>query len=260
LRFTRKNPSKQRITKYSQPFASVPIGFYPKGSYSSTGFFPKGIRTHMATPLQLVETVSAATGVPLPTVVDMDRRLVKAKLRAKAGRGFNAARMTALDAARLLTAVLASGQSNEAAEAVERYSLTVPDRTRSSEKLFAAAKLDDLAALPLRLSFVDALGALIASAANGSLAAMIAGLAKGSTPSIEVFAFTRAVKGRIRIAGLPDGFTTSIEYIPAAGVTRKPRGRRRGDQDAGDLEQSRRITERTILPVAKLLAKDNSDE
>jgi hypothetical protein len=211
----------------------------------------------MATPLQLVETVSAATGVPLPTVVDMDRRLVKAKLRAKAGRGFNAARMTALDAARLLTAVLGSPQANEAADAVERYGLTVPDRTRSSEKLFAAAKLDDLSALPLRLSFVDALAALIASAATGSLAAMMAGSAKGSTPSIEVFAFTRAVKGRIRLAGLPCDFTVSIEYIPAAGVKGKPRGRRGDDQGGGDLEQSRRITQETILAVAKLLAKDD---
>ncbi len=214
----------------------------------------------MATPPQLLKTVSSATGVPLATIIDMDRWLVKAKLRTKKGRGLNAARMTPLDAARLLTAVLASPQSNEAAEAVERYGLTAPDRTRSSEKLFAAAKLDDLAALPLRLSFVEALAALIASAANGSLAALIAGLAKGLTPSIEVFAFTRAVKGRIRIAGLPNGFTASIEYITGVGVKGKPRSRRGSDQGAGDLEQSRRITERTILAIASLLAKDNSDE
>jgi hypothetical protein len=214
----------------------------------------------MATPPQLFKTVSSATGVPLATIVDIDRWLVKAKLRTKKGRGLNAARMTPLDAARLLTAVLASPQSNEAAAAVERYGLTVPDRTRSSEKLFAAAKLDDLAALSLHLSFVDALAALIGSVANGSLAAVIARSATSSAPSIEVFAFTRAVKGRIRLAGLPNGFTTSIEYIPAAGVKGKPRGRREADQDAGDLEQSRRITERTILAVASLLAKDSSDE
>jgi hypothetical protein len=216
----------------------------------------------MATPLQLAETVSAATGVPLATVVDIDRRLVKAKLRTKAGRGFSAARMTPLDAARLLTAVLASPQSNEAAEAVERYSLTSADRTRSSEKLFATAKLDDLAALPGKLSFVDALAALIGSAANGSLASMMAN-SKDWVPSIEVFAFTRAVRGRIRLAGLPNGFTASIEYIPAAAGTKAKPRRARGalaDHGEGDLEQSRRITERTILQVASLLAKDSRDE
>ena len=56
----------------------------------------------MATPPELTQTVSEATGVALATVVDMDRRLVKAKLRTKGGRGLNAARMTELDAARLL--------------------------------------------------------------------------------------------------------------------------------------------------------------
>jgi hypothetical protein len=45
----------------------------------------------MASPAELVRTVSAATGVPLPTVVDIDRRLVKGKLRTKGGRGFNVA-------------------------------------------------------------------------------------------------------------------------------------------------------------------------
>jgi hypothetical protein len=40
--------------------------------------------------------------MPLPTVVDIDRKLVKAKLRTKEGRGFNAAQMAPLDAARLL--------------------------------------------------------------------------------------------------------------------------------------------------------------
>jgi hypothetical protein len=216
----------------------------------------------MATPPQLLNTVSAATGVPLATIVDIDRWLVKAKLRTKTGRGLNAARMTAMDAARLVTAVLASPQSNEAAEAVGRYSLTHPDKTRSSERLFAAAQLNDLADLPDRLSFVDALAALIASAANGSLAAMITGSIQGWAPSIEVFAFTRAVKGRIRIAGLPSGFSASIEYIPNAGAKVKLR-RARGtipDYDAGDLEQSRRITEGTILPIADLLAKDSRDE
>lgn len=202
----------------------------------------------MASPVQLVEIVSATTGVPLATIIDIDRKLVKAMLRTKVGRGRSAARMTALDAARLLTGVLASSQANMAAEAVGHYAATVPDRARSSNKLYGSARLNDLAALPARHSFVDALAALITSAATGALAR--------GTSSLEVFAFTRAVRGRIRIAGLPNRFTAIVEYIPAPGRANKDRG----DESVGDLEQSRRITERTILAIANLLAKESSHE
>jgi hypothetical protein len=215
----------------------------------------------MASPAQLVEAVSDATGVSLPTIVDIDRKLVKGNLRTVGGRGFSAAQMTPLDAARLLTAVLASPQANASVDAVERYAQTRIDKARSSETLFGAANLDDLAALPTRHSFVDAVAALIASASTGVLAKLIAASKDGETPSIEVFAFTRATRGRIRIAGLPTGLTTSVEYIPAK-ESKKSLGAKSGPdrnnairQAIGDLEQSRRITERTILPIAALLAK-----
>ena len=68
----------------------------------------------------------------------------------KGGRGFNAARMSPLDAARLLTAVLVSPQANTAADAVERYARTGVDKVRSSDKLFGAVHLVDLAALTAR--------------------------------------------------------------------------------------------------------------
>jgi hypothetical protein len=119
--------------------------------------------------------------------------------------------------------------------------------------------LDDLTKLPARHSFVDALGALITSAATGSLAKLIAIAEDGWKPMIEVFAFTRATRGRIRIAGLPNGLTASIEYIPAPAGRNSRRKPGRTEEDSGDLEQSRRITERTILPVAELLA-ENRDE
>jgi hypothetical protein len=99
-------------------------------------------------------------GVPLSTIVDIDRRLVKGKLRTKDGRGFNAPQMTPLDAARLLAAVLASPRANAAADAVERYTQTRVDKARSSDKSFGAVDLNDLAALPPRHGFVDALTAL----------------------------------------------------------------------------------------------------
>ena len=53
----------------------------------------------MVTPPRLVKTISAATGLPLATVVDLDRRLLAAGLRTKGGRGRNAPCVTALDAA-----------------------------------------------------------------------------------------------------------------------------------------------------------------
>jgi len=206
----------------------------------------------MASPAQLVETVSSVTGVPLATIVDIDRKLVKGNLRTKGGRGFNAAQMTPLDAARLLAAVLGSPQANQSVGAVERYAETRVDKPRSSEKLFAATELADLAALPARHSFIDGLEALIASAATGSLAKRIEQSKDRWNPKIEVFAFTRATRGRIRISGLPNDMTTSVEYVPTQ--THMKAGRIRND--IGDLEQSRRITETTVLSVAKLLAQE----
>jgi len=216
----------------------------------------------MASPGELVRTVSSATGVPLPTIVAIDRRLVKAKLRTKGGRGFNAAQMTPLDAARLLTAVLASPHASGAADVVERYSQTHVDKTRSSDKLLGSTDLDDLAALPGKHSFVDALTALITSTSSGSIAKVMIKSQNGWVPRIEIYAFARAVRGRIRIAGLPNGLTASVEYAAALDGIKTRRdakiGRTRSgvaDDREGDLEQSRRVTERTILSIAALLAQ-----
>jgi hypothetical protein len=202
----------------------------------------------MATPAQLTQRLSDATGVALATVVDIDRKLVAGGLRVKGGRGLNAARMQPLDAARLLTAILASPQANEAAMAVERYGQTRVDASRSSEGGFGAAGLDDFSALHEEHGFVEALAALIASATDGSLAALKTGAGQRSTPAIEIFAFTRATRGRIRIAGLPNGLTASVEYALTDRSHAGPSG-----NVPGDLEQSRRITERTIFLVAELL-------
>jgi hypothetical protein len=192
--------------------------------------------------------------MPLATVVDIDRKLVRGGLRTKGGRGLNVARMEPLDAARLLTAILASPQANEAATAVERYAQTRVDKSLSSEGQFGAACLDDLSALPARHSFVEALAALIASATDGSLAALEAKASQRWQPSIEIFAFTRATRGTIRMSGLPTGLTASVEYIPTA---RSRAGS--SDNATGDLEQSRRITERTIFSIAELLRESQRD-
>jgi len=215
----------------------------------------------LANPSQLVRTLSEATGVALATVVDIDRRLVKANLRSKGGRGLHAARVTALDASRLLTAILGSAQANLAASAVARYAATQVDPARSSEKLFSASGLGDLVDLPAQHSFVDGLANLISSATNGALARVIRKNKKITPLFFEIFAFTQATYGRIRLAGLPNGMTVNIEYLPAPELKswhqeKEERGSAKISEHAGDLEQSRRVTERTILALAKLLAEE----
>jgi hypothetical protein len=203
----------------------------------------------MASPAQLVATVSRATGVPLPTVVDIDRKLAKAGLRTMSGRGRSAARMTAGDGARLLTAILASAQATEAANAVQRYMATTLDKRRSTHDLTTlAGKV--FSSLRARHGFVDALEALIVSAMH---AEQTASRTKGRSPSIEVFAFTRATYGRVRVSGLADRSTVVAEYLPEAKARLSSNS---GSDGPGDLEQSRRITGRTILAVAELLAEE----
>jgi hypothetical protein len=130
----------------------------------------------------------------------------------------------------------------------------VPDRARSSEGLFAAAGLAELAALPARHDFVEALAALIASCANGSRAKLTA--SGKQKPQIEVFACTRASHGRLRISG-PGRPAVSVEYVLAGnGTSRSSKAGKRSMERAGDLEESRRITERTILSIAVLFARE----
>ena len=129
--------------------------------------------------------------------------------------------------------------------------------------MFGGIEVNELADLAARHSFVDGLAALIFSASKGALAAMATASRDRWRPHIEVYAFTRATYGRIRLSGMPNGKTASVEYILAR--TAKERAGRNAmsrNKDAsvaearGDLEQSRRVTERTILAVAELLRED----
>jgi hypothetical protein len=133
--------------------------------------------------------------------------------------------------------------------------------------LFGTASLDDLAALPARHGFIDALTALIASASTGSLAKLIVVPKDSLVPHIEVFAFMRAIRGKIRIAGLPNGLTASVEYVSGL-ASIKPESAKTvvrcrdagADENVGDLEQSRLVTEHTILPIAALLAAESRND
>ena len=215
----------------------------------------------MATPAQLMESVSKATGVPLATVVDIDRRLVAAGLRTKGGRGFSVARMTPLDAARLLTAILGSPFAKTSAEAVARYARTRVDDQRSSEGLYAPLGVPELAALAERHSFIDALAALLKALAVGSLATVAQAPNPTSKPRIEVFAFTRATAGRIKLSDFPASRSGMVEYaLPPASRARSRDGKGAAAENTGDLEQSRRVTERTLLAIATLLSEESGDE
>jgi hypothetical protein len=198
----------------------------------------------MASASDLIQTLSDATGVPFGTVFDIDRWLVKGNLRPVGGRRFGAAKMTPLDAARMLTAILASPQSNKAVEAVRRYEQTRPDKLRSSRGLFAEIGLDDLAALPARHSFVDGLAAIISSAAQGSLADYVQKSKAIERTSIEASAVTNATRARILVLDANVEYTTGID-----GPVRSNRGK---TMVVGDLKETRQISGQTILMIARL--------
>jgi hypothetical protein len=198
----------------------------------------------MASASDLIQILSDATGVPFGTVFDIDRWLVKGNLRPVGGRRFGAAKMKPLDAARMLTAILASPQSNKAAEAVQRYEQTRPDKLRSSQKLFVEHGLDDLSALAVRHGFVDGLAAIISSAAQGSLADYVQKSKAVERTSIEVSAVTNATHASIRVLDANVEYTTSID-----GPVRSNRGK---TKLGGDLRETRQITGQTIFMIARL--------
>lgn len=228
----------------------------------------------MATPGQFVEVMAEALGVPEPTVVVHDRNLVVAGLRSKGGRGRSAAQVTERDAAHLLTAILASAQVRDSVDSVKRYSKTKPHRHTSSADGYKKARIKELAQLPADHSFVDALEALIAAAASGTLAKAIdaarpeVGGKKIPAPAlIEVAALTPGTIGDIRIAGLGDRLSANVRYAQPTpwDASDKPtqrdvaawEARIKKQHPRTDLEQYRRVSARTIYKLGEVLAGKN---
>jgi len=231
----------------------------------------------MATPGEVVRVLAAALGVPEATVVVHDRNLLAAGLRSKKGRGRGAPSVTARDVAQLLTAILGSAQVKESVASVERYSDTRPYAGRSTVGLFKRVGIEELAALPADHSFVDALEALVIAAASGSLSKNLAaksaklGTSKAAVaPLIEVAAMTPGTSGDIRIAGVRKGITAAVNYVhpspwdrPGARSPSKREleaweGRVKRRRAETDLEQYRRISQKTLLSAAEIL--DTSQE
>ena len=225
----------------------------------------------MGNPAELIRGAAAGLGIPEATLVVFDRYLRNAELRSRKGRGRGAPQVTARDAAHLLTAVLGSAGVKDAAHTVGRYSETRPQQRGSGKKLFGALGITELAVLPAGHSFIDVLEALITSAATGSLSDWLAAEAKSVrgrksdvAPLIEVAALTPGTVGDIRIAGIAPGGSAAVRYVlpspwdkrhkpPDAELDAWEAAMKQRQQDV-DLEQYRRISARTILAVAAVIA------
>lgn len=119
----------------------------------------------MATPGQLVKVTADALGISQSTVVQYDRLLAQSGFRSKRGRGTSAAKVTAQDAANLLTAIGASSlfglSAKDAVEICQRYSALVSCGTVKAKSDVSKLGLEGLARLPDSHSFGDALTTLI---------------------------------------------------------------------------------------------------
>lgn len=222
---------------------------------------------HLASPGELVKSLSEVLGLPLPTIVVLDRALAATGLRSKGGRGRSAAKVTARDAANLLMAVLAGGKIKDSAEVVERYAGTRPQPATSNGGPFKDSGIKELMSLPGRHSFVDAVEALLAAATFGSLAKVretmkVRRRSGGPTfPEVEVVAHTPEIVGDILLSGLANGKVVKVRYTVAAprnGRGAKSAGDRRfnasRDRARSDLDQSRRVSRETIIALAEALA------
>ena len=139
------------------------------------------------TPGQLVKAVALALDVPEETVVQHDRNLVVAGLRTKGGRGRSAAKVTPLDAARLIVAVLGSLRTKDTVATVRALEKTEFDPPKSQADLVAILKKARIAlpvgdentvwddskfadpaidALPKNHNFVEAMASIISDASQ----------------------------------------------------------------------------------------------
>jgi hypothetical protein len=127
----------------------------------------------MATPGELVHTIAKVLGIAEATVVQIDRNLLAAGLRTKAGRGPSAAQVTSHDAANLLIAIggapITGASVKESRRTCERYRLLRAYGVQIKLGSFSRLKsqLPTLGRLPDKHSFGDAIAALIDSITAG---------------------------------------------------------------------------------------------
>ena len=205
-----------------------------------------------------MRVLSGALGIPKATVEQHDRNLLVAGFRSKRGRGWAAPNVTARDIAHLITAILGSPQVKDSAATVRRYNATKVRPNASSKGLFAEIGIEELAALPVGHSFVDALEALFTATSTGSLEGKLAAKARKErtdkiwvAPTITIEALAPGTEGSVSIGG--DGVIAVATYQPPRDASRSRLQRGKHRHVHGDLEEYRRISEKTILRVADLL-------
>ena len=202
----------------------------------------------MASPGKLVQTLAQALDLPEASLVHIDRGLVVAGLRSKGGRGRSAARVTPRDAAVLLVAILAGGLAKDAPTAIHRYLDAHPLRAPGAAHPFADLGLPDLAGLPLRHSFIDAVATLILCAGTPQAPGVV-----------EVAATSPGTLADLRIAATPSGRTAEVRYVPPGIWPANPELRSAISPERlpphGDLQQYRRITQKTLNRLAACLAE-----
>jgi hypothetical protein len=228
----------------------------------------------VASPGELVRKFSELLGIAERTIVLHDRNLVVAGLRSKSGRGNSAARMTARDAAHLLVAVLGSSHVKDSAETVRRYRETRFHKSASAGG-YADSTIAALRNLPPDHSFVDAVEALIAVAADGSLetamevyVSEIEGEKIGYEAIMEITVQTPGLLGDISIRGgsasghgrygLPNPYDQHQSLHPPSDEVEAWKKKVNDYHVESDLIQYRKVTEKTILELGRLLSSSSN--
>ena len=196
------------------------------------------------------------------------RNLVVAGLRSKS-RGNSAVRMTARDAAPLLAAVLACSQVRDSVEMVRGYSETYFHNITSGG--YGDSPTAALRNLPPDHSFVDAIEALIAAAADGSLepaayviTAEVEGEKIGYEAIMEITVQTPGQLGDISIRGgdasghgrygLPNPYDQHQSLHPPTEEVDAWKQKVNDYHVESDLTQYRKVTAKTILELGQILS------
>ena len=192
----------------------------------------------MATASQVVQAIAEVTGVPVTTVVQIDRVLTASGLRAVGGRGRGAPAVTPRDAAAMLMATIGSSTVKDSGRPVERHG-----RMMSNGTVLGIADLDDL---PADHTFHDALAVLLTLGGRGDL-----GEAEEINPDLPV-----------RVTVLEPMTWSEISVGEVTRVYAIPRKGNRGNldfdppndiKDRGDLQHRHFITNRTIVHIGLIL-------
>lgn len=132
----------------------------------------------MALISDLVTELSVMSGMPQETVAGFARYLREAGLLSQKGRGRGAARATALDAARLCTALMVGGRAKDAPQAVADFRVLEAwnPRKRAGED-YPDLTLEAVSGLTPGHRFDEALAALVGAWADADLVAKMAAFA-----------------------------------------------------------------------------------